>query len=123
MAVSGEGATYSRKWANATQATQYTFVTAGDGTVNVCSSATTLPIVGVVMNDPKVNEPADVQCSGMCRVVAGAVVPFDSYVTTDAAGKAIVAVTGTNSAGIALITASTGEHLEIMLSIMNVPKV
>lgn len=72
---------------------------------------------GVLQNKPKAARNCTVMETGISKVVAGAAVPIDSLVMSDVQGRAVVATTGLQILGRALIAAgAAGEIISVDLS-------
>lgn len=90
--------------------------TSNDGSV-VKATASTDPIVGVLQNKPKADEPAVVRWGGSSKVIAGGTVSAGDLVTADSSGHAITTTTNKDVAiGRALQDAASGDIFEIALS-------
>lgn len=90
----------------------------GNGTVTVCAAATDKP-VGVLQDNPVSGLPAAVAFSGKTKVVAGGTVTAGDEVGTDANGKAVTYVAGTDTTkyrmGIAVTGGALNEVIEVLL--------
>jgi len=97
---------------------QYYFVKqTGDGEVNLCNTLGEFSY-GVLQNKPESGKAANVRLEGTSKVVASGAIARDSYVTTNASGKAVATTTaGHFVRGIALQSASAdGDIIEIWLT-------
>lgn len=86
----------------------------------VAAAASTDPIVGVLQNKPKAGVAAVVRMGGTSKVIAGGTITRGDWVTSDASGHAVT--TTTNNAqviGRALMSAVSGDILEVMMSVGN----
>lgn len=103
---------------NNLSAKQYYFVELGgsDNQVDVCNASTDLAI-GVLQNEPKQYEPANVRILGTTKVIASGSITKGQWVGPDGAGKAETKSTDKHLVrGIALETVTTdGDLLEILL--------
>lgn len=82
----------------------------------VLASAATDAILGVLNNAPKLGDTADIELingNGTGEVIAGGAITKDSYITSDANGKAVVTTTaGDRVFGRALAAAASGDVFE-----------
>jgi hypothetical protein len=79
---------------------QYKFVKlSGNKTVTVCAATTDKPI-GVLQNKPASTQAAEVCCSGVTKLIAGASISAGNSIGTDGAGK-----------GAAYTAADTTKHI------------
>lgn len=89
--------------------------TANDHSV-VLAAAGTDPIVGVLQNKPKAASAALVRFIGTTKVIAGGTITRGDRVTSDANGKAVTTTTNKDvQLGVALVSAVSGDILEVML--------
>lgn len=88
-----------------------------DFTVDLCSDPGNTP-VGVLQDNPKAGLPAEVQCTGVAKVIAGAGVTIGQWVGTDGNGLAVPKTTDKDIIlGQALQAASTTDVFSVLLGI------
>lgn len=91
-------------------------VTAGTATI---ASAATDFLVGVLQNEPKANEGAEVSLisgGGTCKVIAGGSISVGDALTADSNGQAVATTTtGNYLIGRALEAADAGDIIEVLL--------
>jgi hypothetical protein len=97
----------------------YRFVKTGTDTaeIDICDTAGELAL-GVTDADVDISEDdlARVVYSGVTYVMAGATVAVDAPIQTDAAGKAITALTGDYVLGRALTAGDAGDLISVLLN-------
>lgn len=95
---------------------QYRFVKGGaaDGEVVVAAAATDL-LLGVLQNTPAAAEAAQLQVVGISKILCGGVVTRFSRLTSDANGKAIVAVGAQVVGAIALQAGVDGDIISALV--------
>jgi len=83
----------------------------------VRASGKTDELFGILQNDPKDGEEADVAISGFCKAVGSTGVTAGSYLTTDTTGRVVAASTnGTGTVGYAPIAfVNDGDIKEIVV--------
>ena len=98
---------------------QYKFVRAtGAGTVSVASNAAGLAttLVGVLQNKPNSGQAATIAVTGESKVVAGAALTVNTWITTNGSGRAAAAASGDNVVGTVLETAGAdGDVVRAMI--------
>lgn len=97
-------------------AKQFRFVDiAADNQVDAVSAAGG-DAIGVLLNKPDAaGKAATIAVAGVAKVVAGATVDEGEYIQSDAAGEAIVALTGNFVLGRCMKAAADGELTEVLL--------
>lgn len=84
----------------------------------VLATAATDAILGVLNNEPKLGQTADVVLlngEGSFKVKTGGNISKDAYITTDGAGKAIATTTAGNRViGRAVLTSTSGDIAEYL---------
>jgi carbamoylphosphate synthase large subunit len=102
---------------------QYKFVKmSADNTVVLCSAATDKPI-GVLQNDPKSGQEAEILISGGTKVNAGATLTAGSVIGTSATGTAVALTVGTDTTkyvvGTVVAGGASGEIITAVISASN----
>ena len=96
----------------------YAVKMSGDKTVTVCNGATDCP-VGILQDAPASGDPAEVCFHGVTKAVLGGTVTAGDRVGTDANGKIVTYVNGTDTTkyviGVALEGGAANETRTIML--------
>ncbi|MDQ4119890.1 MAG: hypothetical protein M3209_00300 [Acidobacteriota bacterium] len=80
--------------------------------IELCGAATDKP-AGVLQNQPKQGEPAQIMRLGISKVIVAAAIGVGAQIGTDATGKAAAKVAGTDTTNYvvgSLIEASTGAN-------------
>ena len=128
MAVEQPGFTFSFVAGADLSAAQHLFVKQdSNGNVVKCAGVTDKPI-GVLQNSPAnvgtTGQEAAVMIEGVTKVVAGGTIAVDDLIGTDANGKAVAYVPGTDTTkyivGRALEAASASEVFTMLFSCMSV---
>lgn len=86
----------------------------GDFTVVTCSAVTD-DMVGIVQNNPKIGQPAEIMINGVSKVRVDANIAAGDRITTSADGQATTEVAGSYTFGRALAAASTGSLGSILI--------
>lgn len=95
---------------------QYFFMKNSAGSAAVAGAGQ--QVMGVLQNDPAASGRAgNIGIQGITKVVAGAAISAGAYVSSDASGKAVTAVSGDIPAGIA-VTAATADLDVISINLM-----
>ena len=119
MAVYGEVVTFTAKAAADLSGVQYHIVRfSGADTVNIASQDTSSEMCGVLQNKPSAaDQHAAVGFLGESKVVAGAAVSANAFITTNGSGRAVAATSGDMVCGRALEAASAdGEVIRCLLN-------
>lgn len=97
--------------------TRYIFVQATAGyRANQAVNATSSAILGVMQNNPGIDEAMSIACAGVSKVVAGGAVTANAIITTNASGRAAAVTSGDIACGRALEAAGAdGDVFTAML--------
>lgn len=89
---------------------------AGVGGAALCPpSSTSTPIIGVLQNNPQLNEAGTVMVQGVTKAVAGAGFPIGTLLEVNSAGKFLTATSGQYAVAQALENASTNDITTVLL--------
>jgi hypothetical protein len=101
---------------------QYFFVKETSNGIELCSAATDKPC-GVLQNQPKQGEPAQVMRLGISKVKAGGNIAVGASIGTDANGKAAAKTPGTDTThyivGSAIDSASADDVITAAINCLN----
>ena len=76
-------------------ATKYILVQAtAANRANMATNGTSSTILGVMQNNPAVDEAMSIACAGLSKVVAGDAVTVNAILTSNASGRAVAVVSG-----------------------------
>lgn len=108
----------TRKAAASLTAKQYTAVKlATSGKVAAFANAADRPY-GILQNDPEINQPAEVLCSGICPAIAGEAIAEGVRFGLDASGRVVATSTG-NDWGFTLEAATAaGDRITVQVGCM-----
>lgn len=102
---------------------QYFFVKETANGIEVCSGATDRPC-GILQNDPKAGESAQVMRLGKSKLVAGGTIAVSDQIGTDANGKGDKKIAGTDTTeyvcGSACEAGALNEIITVIVDCMNV---
>ena len=93
----------------------YLLKVAGDGTVNLQTSAGG-SVLGILQNDPESGQVADVGVVGVSKVLAGGTLAADDPIQAHTDGTAIKALTGDVSCGTVLIGCASGSYATVFIN-------
>ena len=85
------------------------------------AGAATVGIVGVLQNDPKLNEAASVVCAGLTKSVAGGAIAPGDFLTANSTGQCVATTTANNKVvGKAVTKAdAAGDQFELIVGLSN----
>jgi len=117
MAEYGDLDTFTLKAAADLSAKRYHIMRASaEGYCNMASHSTNSTMIGVLINDPQANGHATIAYEGKSKVVAGAAVSANAFITTNGSGRAVAVASGGMACGRALQAASAdGEVITCQL--------
>lgn len=103
---------------------QYFLVKETANGIELCAAVTDKPC-GILQNDPKAGESAQVMRLGKSKLVAGAAIAIGDQIGTDAAGKGAAKVVGTNTTHYVVgsaceAAANANEIITVVIDCMNI---
>lgn len=102
---------------------QYHFVKETANGIELCSAATDRP-AGILQNDPKAGESAQIMRLGKSKLVCGGTIALGDQIGTDNAGKGDTKVAGTDTTNYVVGSACEGgavnEIISVVVDCMNV---
>jgi len=98
-------------------ATKYIFVQAtGAYRANMAANPTSTAVLGVMQNNPDVDEAMTIAVAGLSKVVAGAAITVNQLITCDTSGRAAAVTSGDMACGRALeASGADGDVITAML--------
>ena len=101
---------------------QFYFMKIGSTGIVICAAATDCPI-GILNNNPAANGTAEVQVTGLVKILAGGTIAIGDRIGTDSAGKGVAYVAGTDTTkylvGQAVSAAASGEYFTALIDCLS----